>query len=170
MTIYLQSPDKTQIQAFINENQIGAGFIDWIKLTDKEITAYLLKQAKESKTKELESFYNSQECWVFKIYTQNDSLTRDANFFAKVLPACAGRSIQLLNDKNEIVNYNLTVEKASNLNYEINAVKSLSIKAKKLALENQIEFSNNIDDVNNIDCKNELLNAVDRNINLDIVK
>lgn len=170
MTIYLQSPEKTEIKVFETENQIGAGFIDWIKLTDKEITAYLLKQAKESKTKELESFYNSQECWVFKIYTQNDSLTRDANFFAKVLPACAGRSIQLLNDKNEIVNYNLTVEKASNLNYEINAVKSLSIKAKKLALENQIELSNNIDDVNNIDCKNELLNAVDRNINLDIVK
>lgn len=135
-----------------------------------EITAYLLKQAKESKIKELERFYNSQECWVFKIYTQNDSLTRDADFFAKVLPACAGRSIQLFNDKNEIVNYNLTIEKASNLNYEINAVKSLSIKAKRLALENQIELINNIDDINNIDCKNELLNAVDRNINLDIVK
>lgn len=168
--IYLQSPDKTQIAVFQNENQIGAGFIDWTKLTDTEITAYLLKQAKESKTKELESFYNSQECWVFRIYTQNDSLTRDSDFFARVLPACGGRSIQLFNDKNEIVNYNLTVEKASNLNYEINAVKSLLIKAKQLVLKNQIELSNNIDDLNNIDCKNELLNAVDRNINLDIVK
>lgn len=170
MKIYLQNTEKTQVAVFDNENQIGAGFIGWIKLTDKEITAYLLKQAKESKTKELESFYNSQECWVFKIYTQNDSLTRNADFFARVLPACGGRLIQLFNDKNEIVNYNLSIEKASNLNYEINTVKSLSIKAKKLALENQIELSNNIDDVNNIDCKNKLLNAVDRNINLDIVK
>lgn len=60
MTIYLQSPDKTQIQAFISENQIGAGFIDWIKLTDKEITAYLLQKAKDAKIAEIRAIKETE--------------------------------------------------------------------------------------------------------------
>lgn len=173
MTIYLQSPDKTKIQAFINENQIGAGFIDWIKLTDKEITAYLLQEAKNNKLAELNKFYSSAECWTYTVFTsinQYASLTRDADFFAKLLPACGGRQIQIFTDNNVIVNYNLTIEKASNLNYQINIVNGTLLKAKKIDLENRINIANNIDDINNIDYKQEFLSAVLRNINLDLTK
>lgn len=173
MTIYLQSPDKTQIQAFINENQIGAGFIDWTKLTDKEITAYLLQEAKSNKLAEVNKFYNSNECWIYTVYTdikQYASYTKDADFFAKLLPACAGRSIQVFTDNNVIIQYDLSVEKANNLNYQINAINGVLLKAKKLDLENRINLATNIDDINNIDFQKELLNAVIRQINLDLIK
>lgn len=145
----------------------------YIALTDKEIADYLLKQAKESKTKELESFYNSNECWTYTVYTdikQYASYTKDADFFAKLLPACAGRSIEVFTDNNVIIQYDLSVEKANNLNYQINAVNGVLLKAKKLDLENRINLATNIDDINNIDFQKELLNAVIRQINLDLIK
>ena len=36
-------------------------------------------------------------------------------------------------------------------------------------LENRINLANNIDDITNIDYQKELLNAVERKINLDII-
>lgn len=173
MTIYLQSPDKTQIQAFINENQIGAGFITWLKLTEQEITAYLLEEAQDKKLVDLNKFYDSSECWTYTVYTdvkQYASLTKDADFFAKLLPSCAGRSIQVFTDNNVIIQYDLSVEKANNLNYQINAINGVLLKAKKLDLENRINLATNIDDINNIDFQKELLNAVIRQINLDSIK
>ena len=55
MKIYLQNPEKTRIQVFDNENQIGAGFITWLKLTDKEINNYLFQKAKTSKLIEIKA-------------------------------------------------------------------------------------------------------------------
>ncbi|CAB4135729.1 hypothetical protein UFOVP286_27 [uncultured Caudovirales phage] len=173
MTIYLQNPEKTQIQVFDNENQIGAGFITWIKLTEQEITAYLLKEAQDKKLVDLNKFYNSSECWTYTVYTdvkQYASLTKDADFFAKLLPSCGGRSIQVFTDNNVIIQYDLSVEKANNLNYQINAINGILLKAKKLDLGNRINLATNIDDITNIDYQKELLNAVIRQINLDSIK
>ena len=61
MKIYLQNPEKTQIVVFDNENQIGAGFITWIKLTEQEITTYLLKEAKDKKLADLDNYHDSEE-------------------------------------------------------------------------------------------------------------
>ena len=173
MKIYLQNPEKTQIVVFDNENQIGAGFITWIKLTEQEITTYLLKEAKDKKLFDLNRFYNSSECWTYTVYTdvkQYASLTKDADFFAKLLPSCGGKQIQVFDDNNVIIQYDLSVEKANNLNYQINAINGILVKAKKLNLENRINLATNIDDITNIDYQKELLNAVERKINLDSIK
>ena len=173
MKIYLQNPEKTQVVVFDNENQIGAGFIAWIKLTEQEITAYLLKEAKDKKIVDLNKFYNSSECWTYTVYTnvkQYASLTKDADFFAKLLPSCGGKQIQVFDDNNVIIQYDLSLEKANNLNYQINAINGTLVKAKKLNLENRINLATNIDDITNIDYQKELLNAVIRKINLDSIK
>ena len=172
MKIYLQNPEKTEIQVFETENQIGAGFITWIKLTEQKITAYLLKEAKDNKLSDLNRFYNSSECWTYTVYTdvkQYASLTKDADFFAKLLPSCGGKQIEVFDDNNVIIQYDLSVEKAVNLNYQINAINGTLVKAKKLDLENRINLANNIEDINKIDFQEELLNAVERKINLDII-
>lgn len=177
MKIYLQSPDKTQIQVFINENQIGAGFITWIKLTDQEITAYLLEEAKKSKKLELERFYISPECWTFKVFTNDAnpavlkgtyaSLTRDADFFAKVIPASLGKTMTILDDKNQPMQYFLDATKGQNLNYKINNENGTKIRYKKIELENQINIAKDIISINNIDIQKEFISCVEREINLD---
>lgn len=158
-----------------DNNNLGDFFYtqDWREATQEEIANYLVKQAKDNKINELSQFYSSNECWLYTVYTdikQYASYTKEADFFAKLLPACAGRTIQVFTDNNVVIQYNLTVEKASNLNYQINAVNGLMLKAKKIDIENRINLASNIDDINNIDFKKELLEAVIRQINLDLIK
>jgi len=181
MKIYLQNPKKTEIVVFDNENQIGAGFINWIKLTQDEITQYLLKEAKNKKHKELDAYYNNDQsdCWVFKVFTSDAnpavlkgtyaSLTRDADFFAKVIPASLGKTMIILDDKNQPIQYFLDATKGQNLNYKINNQNGTAIRYKKVELENQILLANDITSVNNIDVVKELQNAVSREINLDTI-
>lgn len=147
---------------------------------EKEQEEYFLEKARTKKNLELKTFYASPECWTFKVFTNDAdpavlkgayaSLTRDADFFAKVIPASLGKTMTILDDKNQPVQYFLDAVKGQNLNYKINNENGAQIRYKKIELENRINITNNIDDINNIDCKNELLNAVDRNINLDIIK
>lgn len=171
MKIYLQNPEKTQVKVFDNENQSGKCFINWIKLTQDEITQYLLKEAKNKKLADLSKFYNSSECWTYTLFSNLTktyaSLTRDADFFAKLLPSCGCRTIQFLDDQNKVVNYSLSIEKADNLNYKINVNNGTAIRVKKLELENKIAIATNIEIIDSIDFKTELLNAVERNIDLD---
>lgn len=151
-------------------NHQGEG---WIELTENEILAYLLQETKNKKLADLNRFYNSSECWTYTVYTdvkQYASLTKDADFFAKLLPSCGGKQIQVFDDNNVIIQYDLSVEKADNLNYQINAINGTLVKAKKLNLENRINLATNIDDITNIDYQKELLNAVERKINLDSIK
>jgi hypothetical protein len=176
MTIYLQNPEKTQIIVFDNEYQIGVGFINWIKLTQDEITQYLLKEAKNKKQKELDAYYSNNECWTFKVFTNDAnptvkgiyaSLTRDADFFAKVIPASLGKTMIILDDKNQPIQYFLDATKGQNLNYKINNQNSTAIRYKKVELANEILLANNIISVNNINIVKELQDAVSREINLD---
>lgn len=55
MTIYLQSPDKTKIQVFDNENQIAGIFINWQPATKQEINNYLFQKAKTLKLIEIKA-------------------------------------------------------------------------------------------------------------------
>jgi len=177
MTIYLQSPDKTQISVFQNENQIGAGFISWTKLTDTEIAVYLLKQAKDKKQSDLQNFYKSQECWTYKIFTNNAnpavlkgtyaSLTRDADFFARTIPAALGYIIVVFDDNNNPIEYALSETKGRTLNNLINVINGRKLKGEQLSLELQINNAKTIAEVDKIDFKTALLNIVERNINLD---
>ena len=172
MKIYLQNHKKTEIQVFETENHIGPDFITWIKLTEQEMTDYLLQKAKDNKLANLNKFYNSSECWTYTVYTdvkQYASLTRDSYFFGRCLPAGAGGKLSITTDDNFVIEYDLTVEKAQTLNFQINIKNGEEIKRKKNDLENRINLANNIDDITNIDYQKELLNAVERKINLDII-
>lgn len=171
MKIYLQNPEKTEIAVFACENQRGKGFANWIKLTQDEITQYLLKEAKNKKLADLSKFYDSSECWTYTLFSNLTktyaSLTRDAYFFGRCLPAGAGNKLSITTDNNIVVEYDLSVEKAQILNFQINVVNGEKIKIKKLELENKIAIANTIEIINSIDFKTELLNAVERKINLD---
>lgn len=65
--IYKKHPNENnRIQAFINEDEIGAYFANWIDLTKNEITAYELMQAKIQKKNQIELEYENSklECTI----------------------------------------------------------------------------------------------------------
>ena len=165
---YLQDPLNPKNIA--SGEDFGSMFNTWIEITEEEFN---IQKAKDKKLADLNTFYNSSECWTYIVYTdvkQYASLTKDADFFAKLLPSCGGKQIQVFDDNNVIIQYDLSLEKANNLNYQINAINGILVKAKKLNLENRINLANNIEDINKIDFQKELLNAVIRKINLDSIK
>ena len=138
-----------------------------------------LEKTRNNKLADLNKFYNSSECWTYTLFTNNAtsavlkgiyaSLTKDAYFFGRCLPAGAGNKLLITTDDNFVIEYDLTVEKAQILNFQINIKNGEEIKRKKNDLENRINLANNIDDITNIDYQKELLNAVERKINLDII-
>ena len=145
---------------------------------EEEQKEFFLEKAKEKKLKELNDYYSGSECWTFKVFTNDAnpavkgtyaSLTRDADFFAKVIPASLGKTMIILDDKNQPVQYFLDAVKGQNLNYKINNQNGTAIRYKKLELENEILLANDIETLNNIDIVNELQNAVLREINLDTI-
>jgi hypothetical protein len=145
---------------------------------EAEREEYFLEKAKNKKQKELDNYYSNNECWTFKVFTNNAnptvkgiyaSLTRDADFFAKVIPASLGKTMIILDDKNQPVQYFLDATKGQNLNYKINNQNGTAIRYKKLELENEILLANDIETLNNIDIVNQLQNVVLREINLDTI-
>ena len=55
MKIYLKSPENNRIIEFQNENEVGAGFVNWQPATEQQITAYLFEKAKTSKLAEIKA-------------------------------------------------------------------------------------------------------------------
>lgn len=53
--IYKKEPITNRIISFESEASIGAGFVNWVILTESEILAYELQEAKTSKISQLES-------------------------------------------------------------------------------------------------------------------
>ena len=165
---YLQDPSNPKNVA--SGEDFGSMFNTWIKITEEEFN---IQKAKNNKLSDLNRFYNSNECWTYTVYTdvkQYASLTKDAYFFGRCLPAGAGNKLSITTDDNLVIQYDLTVEKAQTLNFQINIESGEEIKRKKNDLENRINLANNIDDITNIDYQKELLNAVIRKINLDLIK
>lgn len=171
MKIYLQNPEKTEIAVFDNENQIGAGFINWIKLSEDEINKYELELVKLVKLKSLNDFYSSKACWTYTLFSNLTktyaSLTADTYFFGRCIPASLGKEMEILDDNNIKIMYFLDRTKGENLNFKINNSNARIIKEKKIDLENQINLANNIEIINSIDIEAELLNVVERKIDLD---
>jgi len=143
---------------------------------EAEREEYCFEKAKDKKLKELNNYYNNSQCWTFKVFTNNAnlkgiyaSLTRDTDFFAKVIPASVGKTMIILDDKNQPIQYFLDATKGQNLNYKINNQNGTAIRYKKLELENEILLAKDIETLNNIDIVNKLQNAVSREINLDTI-
>jgi len=171
---YLQDPLNHRNVA--SGEDFGSMFDAWIEITEEEFN---IQEAKNNKLADLNRFYNSNECWTFKVFTNDAnpavkgtyaSLTRDADFFAKVIPASLGKTMTILDDNNQPVQYFLDAEKGQNLNYKINNENGTKIRYKKIELENQINIAKDITSVNNIDIVNQLVSAVEREINLDNFK
>lgn len=146
--------------------------------TQEQFDKATLAEAKINKKLELERFYISPECWTFKIFTNDAipavrgtyaSLTRDADFFGKVIPASLGKTMTILDDNNQAIQYFLDAIKGQNLNYKINNENGTKIRYKKIELENQINIAKDITSINNIDIANQMQNAVSREINLETI-
>jgi len=144
-----------------------------VELTQEEAKDYLLQKAKNKKLADLSKFYNSNECWTYTLFSnltkKYASLTGDTYFFGRCIPASLGKEMEILDDNNVKIMYFLDKTKGENLNFKINNSNGRIIKEKKLELENKITIANTIEIIDSIDFKTELLNAVERKINLDII-
>ena len=75
LKIYLQNPEKTQIQVFETENQIGASYQNWNIIDGQELADYIqqnelqeLKKAKKQKFEELvKAYYVNTEKLIINI-------------------------------------------------------------------------------------------------------
>jgi hypothetical protein len=140
---------------------------DWIKSGGEYEKFDYLKDAKDNKLAELNNYYNSDECWLFRLKSTklNASLTKSADWFAKMLPACRNKNIQLFSDKN-IANFFLSDKGADELNYQINVVASFKIKSLKLEAEKLINNAKSEEEIALIDVK-KALGVVPREIEID---
>lgn len=155
---------ENPIDGLIWENQ------EYQKPTWDQIESFLisaeLKQKKQQKLQELDNYYNSAECWMFKVTYNNYSLTRSADWYAKMIPACAGRQITLFEDSSGFISINLTEEMAKSLNYQIQAIISLRILKTKKECKGLINNSISIEELENFDVKS-FLGEVPRVVDLN---
>jgi hypothetical protein len=165
---YLQDPQN--LQNIVSGGDFGSMFNSWIEITKEKFD---FEKAKNKKLADLSKFYNSSECWTYTLFSNLTktyaSLTGDTYFFGRCIPASLGKEMEILDDNNVKIMYFLDKTKGENLNFKINNPNARIIKEKKLELENKINLANNIEDINSIDLQKELLNAVERKINLDII-
>jgi hypothetical protein len=153
-----QNPKNNEISIFSDLSQVGMGFANWINITDtEEAESYLLSNAKQAKIAELENYYASSECWLFQVKSTQlgASITKDADWFAKMLPAINGLFF-LLTDAGVSMQVNLTAEQARLINSKINVEISLSINTQKRLCREAIENTETIEDVEAIDVKSYL--------------
>lgn len=129
-----------------------------------------LETAKAAKLKELTRYYASEECWMFKLASAylGASLSNPADWFAKVLPACANQTFYLLTDAGGTIEAQLTAEQASAVNYKITIEISYSIKVQKFVCLNAINSATTVEEVSAIDVK-EILGATPRVVDLDAI-
>lgn len=127
----------------------------------------LLNDAKISKKAELKTYYSSGECWTYKLKSNllGASITREANWFAKMLPAING-NFELTTDLGSPILVNITSAQAQKINNQINVVSSMQILTLKNQCETQILDATSIEEVDAIDVK-ESLGAIPREINVD---
>lgn len=172
---YLQDGRKLQIT---DANQLGyenSKIDEWVEKEtyyQKELDKLrapkppTLEEAKEAKIAELNTYYSSDECWMFKVVKGNDSLTKTQDWFAKKIPAILGFTIDLFNDKSELKSYDLSQEKGLKLNNLIQVQMGTNIFVARQECIAKIQACGNVAEVENIDVKAEL-GDVPRVMNLD---
>lgn len=127
----------------------------WKEIEDQIIINDLF-EAKENKLKELNNYYDSDECWKFKVVAGNASITKTCDWFGRMIPACAGQQLILFTDSGQTVSFNLSQEIGQKLNYRIQGVVSFQVKQAKLNCENLINACQSEEALNLIDIKAEL--------------
>jgi len=171
--VYLQNPEKTEIAVFDNENQIGAGFANWIKLTQDEITQYLLQEAKNKKLADLDNYHDSDEIRNLTIKTSKNL------FIYSSLPDARNILVEQIDaNRNGIECGLITIDKAGFLFFQngkaefilLNNLKIIYAKlmetvnknyATKLTHKTKISAITNLQDLENYDFKiNYLANQI----------
>jgi hypothetical protein len=137
MKIYLQNPEKTQIQVFETENERGAGFITWIKLTEQEITAYELQKAKDNKLSDLDNYHDSDEVRNFKIKTPKNL------FIYSTLPDARNILVEQIDaNRNGIECGLITIDKAGFLFFQNGEAEFISLNNLKIIYAKLMEIVN----------------------------
>jgi hypothetical protein len=142
---------------------------DCIEISGQELINYLLQKAKDEKIAQLNQYYASDECWTFRLKstTLKASLTKTADFFAKVLPAIdSSFPVYFETDDKKIISTNLTAEKAKKINAKIQLEVSIHVKKLKIDTEAKILNCKTIEEIALIDVK-KALEKVPREIEID---
>jgi len=128
-----------------------------------------LQEAKDEKIAQLNQYYASDECWTFRLKSTSlkASLTKTADFFAKVLPAIdSSFAVFFETDDKKIISTNLTAEKAKKINAKIQLEVSIHVKKLKIDTEAKILNCKTIEEIALIDVK-KALEKVPREIEID---
>jgi hypothetical protein len=154
-----------------NNNFFEAALLqqDCVEITGQELTNYLLQKAKNEKIAQLNQYYSSDECWTFRLKstTLKASLTKTADFFAKVLPAIdSSFAVYFETDDKKIISTNLSTEKAKKINAKIQLEISIHIKKSRIETEVKILNCKTIEEIALIDIK-KALGVVPREIEID---
>jgi hypothetical protein len=159
-----------EIKEFSDNEVLGDYFNDWVDISDiDEGKVYLLQKAKNEKIAELNQYYSSDECWTFRLKstTLKASLTKTADFFAKVLPAIdSSFAVYFETDDKKIISTNLSSEKAKKINAKIQLEVSIYVKKLKIDTEAKIINCKTIEEIALIDVK-KALEKVPREIEID---
>jgi hypothetical protein len=143
---------------------------EWDDISNtEEGKSYLLQKAKNEKIAELNQYYASDECWTFRLKstTLKASLTKTADFFAKVLPAIdSSFAVYFETDDKKIISTNLSTEKAKKINAKIQLEVSIHVKKLKIDTEAKILNCKTIEEIALIDVK-KTLEKVPREIEID---
>ena len=143
---------------------------EWDDISNtEEGKSYLLQKAKEEKIAQLNQYYASDECWTFRLKstTLKASLTKTADFFAKVLPAIdSSFAVYFETDDKKIISTNLSSEKAKKINAKIQLEVSIYVKKLKIDTEAKIINCKTIEEIALIDVK-KALEKVPREIEID---
>lgn len=143
---------------------------DWIDISNtEEGRVYLLQKAKDEKIAQLNQYYSSDECWTFRLKSTSlkASLTKTADFFAKVLPAIdISFAVLFETDDKKIISTNLSAEKAKKINAKIQLEISILVKKSRIDTEAKILNCKTIEEIALIDIK-KALGVVPREIEID---
>lgn len=166
---YFLTNDKDEKGIYINfwnEKKIG---LAKPVFTQKEIDSIPFLEKQASKLEELQNYYNSSECWIYKIKSTklNASITKEQDWFAKMLPAIIG-SFYLFSDDGVPVLITLNQTQAKVLSEKILIKMGFEINSKKRECEKLIKEATTIKQLDDINIK-EFLGEVPREVDIDLL-
>jgi len=131
-------------------------------------TSEKIAELKRNKLKELNTFYNGENCWTFSLVskTKSASLTKSQSWFASHLAYVYGE-IMLFSDSGQIVTIAVSSDSITKLGNLIAIKKGLEVKAAYMTILNNINNATTIAELNKIVPTNNMLTMVERDIDMD---
>jgi len=151
---------------FWNDKKIG---LAKPVFTQKEIDSIPFLEKQAFKLEELQNYYNSSECWIYKIKSTklNASITKEQDWFAKMLPAIIS-SFYLFSDDGVPVLITLNQTQVKVLSEKILIKMGFEINSKKRECEKLIKEATTLKELDDINIK-EFLGKVPREVDIDLL-